>query len=56
MGRSLTGVLYLVALVAVVVAVDLVFFRHQAGLRLIANIGIVVVFGALYFRFLRRKS
>jgi membrane associated rhomboid family serine protease len=55
MGRSLTAVLYLLALVAVVVAVDVLFFRHQAGLRLIANLGIVAVFAAFYLRFLRRK-
>jgi hypothetical protein len=41
-------------LVAVVVGVDALFFRHQFGERLIANVGIVLVFVAVYFRFLRR--
>ena len=46
--------LYVVALVAVVVGVDVLFFRHQFWERLIANIGIVMVFGAFYWRFLKR--
>ena len=47
-------VLYAVAMVAVVVGVDLLFFRHHFWERLIANIGIVMVFAAFYLRFLRR--
>jgi hypothetical protein len=37
---------------AAIVAVDLLFFRHRFWERLAANIGIVLVFGAFYFRFL----
>jgi hypothetical protein len=47
-------VLYVVALVAVVVSVDILFFRHHIWERLAVNIGIVLVFGAVYVRFLRR--
>jgi hypothetical protein len=54
MGRTAAVVLYVVALVTVVVAVDVLFFRHLFGARLAVNIGIVLVFGAFYFRFLRR--
>ena len=43
--------LYVVVLVAVVVGVDLLFFRHLFWERLIANIGIVLVFAAFYLRF-----
>jgi hypothetical protein len=43
--------LYVIVLIAVVVGVDLLFFRHRTGERLIANIGIVVVFAACYLRF-----
>ena len=46
--------LYALALVAVVVGVDVLFFRHQFWARLIANVGIVLVFAAFYFRFLKR--
>jgi hypothetical protein len=54
MGRQAALVLYVLALIAVVVSVDVLFFRHHFTERLIANIGIVLVFGAFYFRFLKR--
>jgi hypothetical protein len=53
-GRQPAVVLYVLALVAVVVGVDVLFFRHQFWLRLIVNVGIVLVFIAFYFRFLKR--
>ena len=53
--RDLTAtVLYVLLLAAVVVGVDVLFFRHQFLERLIVNIGIVLVFAALYLRFLKR--
>ena len=54
MGRQITVVLYVVAMVAAIVAVDFVSFRNRFWERLIANIGIVLVFAAFYLRFLRR--
>jgi hypothetical protein len=33
--------------------VDVLFLRHQFWLRLIVNVGIVLVFAAFYFRFLK---
>jgi hypothetical protein len=54
MGRQAVIVLYVLALVAVVVGVDVLFFRHQFWGRLLANVGIVLVFGAFYLRFLKR--
>jgi type IV secretory pathway VirB2 component (pilin) len=53
MGRQTGVVLYVLALVAVVVCVDVLFLRHQFWWRLITNVGIVLVFGAVYFRFLK---
>jgi len=47
-------VLYVVALLVVVVGVDILFFRNHFWPRLIANVGVVLVFGAFYFRFLKR--
>ena len=46
-------VLYVLAMVGVIVAVDLLFFRDKTWSweRLAANVGIVLVFGAFYFRF-----
>ncbi len=46
-------VLYVLVLIAVIVGVDLLFFRHQFWARLIVNIGIVLVFAAFHVRFLR---
>jgi hypothetical protein len=53
MGRQPTVVLYVLAMVAVVVAVDILFFKHELWLRLMVNVGIVLVFGAFYLRFLK---
>jgi hypothetical protein len=47
-------VLYVLALIVVVVGVDILFFRHEFWPRLAANVGIVLVFGAFYFRFVKR--
>jgi hypothetical protein len=54
MNRHVAVALYVVAMVAVIVGVDLVFFRNRFWERLTANIGIVLVFGVFYLRFLRR--
>jgi hypothetical protein len=42
------------ALVAVVVGVDVLFFRDRLWGRLMVNVGIVLVFAAFYLRFLKR--
>jgi hypothetical protein len=54
MGRQAAIVLYVLALVAVVVGVDVLFFRHHLWERLIVNVGIVLVFAAFGLRFLKR--
>jgi hypothetical protein len=46
-------VLYVLALVAVVVGVDILFFRNWFWERLMVNVGIVLVFAAFYLRFLK---
>ena len=51
MGRHLAIGIYVVALVVTVVGVDILIFRHNAWARLLANVGIVLVFAAFYFRF-----
>ena len=53
MGRQVAVVLYVVAMAAVIVGVDFVFFRNRFWERLTVNIGIVLVFAAFYFRFFR---
>jgi hypothetical protein len=54
MGRQAAVALYVLALVAVVVGVDVLFFRNRLGERLMVNVGIVLVFWAFYVRFLKR--
>jgi hypothetical protein len=55
MSRQIAIALYVVAMAAVIVGVDLMFFRDRFWERLIVNIGIVLVFGAFYLRFVGWK-
>jgi hypothetical protein len=52
-GSPAIVVLHALAIARVVVGVDLLFFRDKTWFweRLAANVGIVLVFGAFYFRF-----
>lgn len=54
MGRQFALVLYVAAMAAVIVCVDLLFFRDRLLERLMVNIGIVLVFAAFYLRFMGR--
>ncbi len=54
MGKQAAFVPYVLALVAVVVGVDVLFFRNRVWERLMVNVGIVLVFWAFYLRFLKR--
>jgi hypothetical protein len=54
MSRQVAAGLYGVAMAAVIVGADLVFFRNRFRERLTVNIGIVLVFAVFYLRFLRR--
>ncbi len=46
-------VLYGVFMAALIVGLDIAFFRGHFWPRLMINVGIVLVFGAVYLRFLR---
>ena len=53
--RSQTATaLYVLLMAVVIAAVDLLFFKNRFWERLTVNVGIVLIFGALYFRFLKR--
>ncbi len=54
MGRQATAILYFVLMAGVIVGMDFLFFKGRFWDRLMANIGIVLVFAAFYLRFLRR--
>ncbi len=49
MPKPMLLAVYVLALIAVVVCVDVQFFRGRFWERLIANIAIVVVFAAFYW-------
>ena len=53
MPKSISVVPFVLVLIAVVVGVDLLFFRSRFWERLLVNIGIVLVFAAFYLRFLK---
>jgi hypothetical protein len=53
--RSQTvAALYVGWMAAVIASVDLLFFKNRFWERLTVNVGIVLVFAAFYFRFLKR--
>jgi hypothetical protein len=54
MGRRAGIALYVLTLVVVVVAVDVLFLRHLFWVRLLVNVGIVVTFGAVALHFRKR--
>jgi uncharacterized membrane protein len=53
MTRAPFVALYILALIAVVVVVDVLFFRNRFRERPLVNLGIVLVFAAFYLRFAR---
>ena len=55
MGRPAVAALYALAMVVVVVGVDVLFFRGHLWERLMVNVGVVLVFGAFYLRFLQHQ-
>ena len=50
MRRRSPEIVGLVIMIALIVGLDIGFLRHDFTLRLIVNVGIVVVFGAAYAR------
>ena len=54
MGSQTTTALYVLLMAAVIIAIDFLFFKNRFWERLTVNVGIVLVFGAFYFRFLKR--
>lgn len=50
MGRQVVLVLYVTAMIAIIVGLDLAFFRNRFWERLMVNVGIVLVFAAFYRR------
>jgi hypothetical protein len=54
MAKHAYMVIYFLLMIIIIVGSDFLFLRHHFTARLMANIGIVVVFAAIYFIFLRK--
>ena len=53
MTRNMLVGLYVAALIATIVSIDLLFFKNRFWERLMVNIGIVLMFAAFYPRFFK---
>lgn len=53
MGRQPVIAIYVLALVATVVLVDVLFLKHHLWERLVVNVGIVLLFASFWLRFLK---
>jgi len=54
MTKGASAILYLALMVALIITVDLLFFKNRFWERLMVNIGIVLVFTAFYMSFVKR--
>jgi hypothetical protein len=54
MTRPMIAVPYVVAMIVVIVALDVLAFRNYFWERLMVNIGVILVFAAFYLRFFKR--
>jgi hypothetical protein len=53
MSGRIAVVLYVLVMAAIIVGMDFAFFRSRFWERLMANVGVVLLFAAFYLRFLR---
>ena len=55
MKKAVVSILYLIAMIALIVGLDLTLLRDHLALRLIVNIGIVLVFGFVYLKYIYKR-
>ena len=55
MKSQVATILYVLLMAAVIVTVDVLFFRGRFWERLTVNVGIVLIFVAFYLRFLKGR-
>lgn len=53
MEKTVPHVIFVLVMIAIIVAVDVLFFKHQFWPRLLSNVGIVLVAIAFYLRFFK---
>lgn len=59
MGEQVLLAAYVVTMIVVIVVIvgaDVLLFRHHFWPRLMANVGIVLIFGACYLRFIKSAN
>ena len=54
MPKSLYPMCCVAALIAVIIGVDVLFFRNRFWEWLLVNVGLVLVFAAFYLRFMKQ--
>jgi len=54
MTRTFQGLIFALIMITVVVGMDVLFFRGRFWERLMANMGVVLIFAAFHLRFLKR--
>ena len=54
MARAIIAAPYVMVMIAVIVAVDVLIFRNHFPERVMVNVGIVLVFAAFYLRFFKQ--
>lgn len=52
--RTLANTLYIGLMISTIVLVDFSFFKNHTWPRLAVNVGMVMIFGAFYYRFMKR--
>lgn len=53
MDKNIAVIILVVIMIILIVAVDVLLFRHYFWARLASNIGIILIFLALYLRFFK---
>jgi len=54
MNKFGASLLFLGLMVATIIGMDISFFKNHTGPRLLVNVGIVLVYLAFYYRFMKR--
>ncbi len=55
MEKNLAAIILVLLMIATIVAVDVLFFRHRFWERLMANVGIALIYIAVFLSFVKRR-
>jgi hypothetical protein len=54
-GKISINAIFLTAMIVTIIGADILFFRHHTGARFAANVGIVLLYLAFYWRFIKHS-